>query len=435
MASEQGKHKAATKEKAGGKGGWRLRKWRRRLAKAALVGVVLLLGLWIAIHRIPWLGPFLADSVRAVVGPKPVAWAENIAYGVQDRINRWRYEDEKPVTFWEVPAATAGQQPAPQPEPKEGGAAPDAAPAGFELPRFEPPFPSVASPSDGVWVGVPDPQDDSAPVGMYKTMVHPDKRRSFGVLAVIGIDVSAFDLHLVAGVSEPASNRVPMQDRPGIIPKEHTDRLFAAFNGGFKATHGAYGMYLDGVEYLAPRGIACTFIKFQDGSHSIGTWSEIGEQQGKMLYYRQTPPCLVEDGKIHSLLHYHEFAKGWGATISGDTVIRRSAIGLDASRKVLFYGLGDAMTAQAIARGMKVAGSHWVAELDVNYSYPRFLFYETPPEGGAPVATSAIIPELKYLKDTYVTRPSPRDFFYLTRKTSRKAAAARPAKSTMAAND
>ena len=33
-------------------------------------------------------------------GPAPVAWAEDVAYGVQDRYNRWRYKDAAPKRFW-----------------------------------------------------------------------------------------------------------------------------------------------------------------------------------------------------------------------------------------------------------------------------------------------------------------------------------------------
>src|SRR5688572_6995910 len=45
------------------------RKWLRRIAVGTAVGLPLsVLGLWIAIHRIEWLGPWLADAGRAVVG-------------------------------------------------------------------------------------------------------------------------------------------------------------------------------------------------------------------------------------------------------------------------------------------------------------------------------------------------------------------------------
>jgi hypothetical protein len=227
-------------------------------------------------------------------------------------------------------------------------------------------------------------------------------------------------LQLVAGTSEPESPRVHAKERPGRVPEDAHASLFAAFNGGFKATHGQYGMLLNGTEYLPPRDYSCTFVHYKDGRLAIGTWSALKQSGiGDMLYYRQTPPCLVEDGEVNKQVETSDYVRGWGATVSGETVIRRSAIGLSKDRKIIYYGIGDAMTAQAIARGLKAAGSHSVAELDVNYSYPRFLLYGKKADS-APIATASLIPGVEYTKDQYI-QPSPRDFFYLTRTKKKKA--------------
>jgi hypothetical protein len=132
-----------------------------------------------------------------------------------------------------------------------------------------------------------------------------------------------------------------------------------------------------------------------------------------MYGWRQTPPCLVEEGKTNSALDV-EYNKNWGATVSGETVIRRSAIGVDKSGHVLFYGLGEAVTAQALSRAMKAVGAEDAAQLDVNYSYPRFLLYDR--SSGALKAKESLIPKVDFTKDEYVGRPEQRDFFYLTRK-------------------
>ncbi len=395
------------------------RRWWRWLGRLALAGAVLVVGLWIAVHRIPWLGPAIADGIRAVLGPAPVAWLEDVAYGIQDRVNLWRYEGEPPKTFWDAPPAL--------PDPA-------ASPPAFEVARFAPPFPEVATPADGIWLAMP-PASEGADVVAYKSIVHPDPRRGFAALAVVAMDMKALDLHLVAGTSEPFSMTVPQADRPGLVPAAHAQHLFAAFNGGFKATHGQYGMFLDGVEFLPPRDIGCTFARFRDGSYRIATWTRMKGEAAQMRYYRQTPPCLVEDGKIHDTLAYQEYAKGWGATVSGDTIIRRSAIGLDREGKVLFYGLGEAMTAQALAKGMAAAGAYAAAELDVNYSYPRFLLYEHPEPGKPPIAASAIIPAIDFTKWQYVGQASPRDFFYLTRQRTTAGVDRRDGDATVAANE
>ena len=52
---------------------------RRRLLWGLAISALpmLAIGLWVAIHRIPWLGPLLADGARAIVGPAAVAKVED----------------------------------------------------------------------------------------------------------------------------------------------------------------------------------------------------------------------------------------------------------------------------------------------------------------------------------------------------------------------
>ena len=46
----------------------------------------------------------------------------------------------------------------------------------------------------------------------------------------------------------------------------------AAFNGGFKAMHGHYGMMLDGETFVPPRDIGCTVAMYKDGGLKIRTF-------------------------------------------------------------------------------------------------------------------------------------------------------------------
>ncbi len=386
------------------------RRWPRRVAVAAAVLALGAGGAWYGVNHTAWMGPMLADGLRAVLGPRFVAWAEDTAYSLQDRVNRWRYKDEKPKTFWEAPTAVA--------IPTEAPAASAGTPAAmlFSPAGFSPPYAEVAATGDGVWAPIADADEPSAPPLMFRTLVHPDPRRGFGALAVVALDRASLGLHLVAGTTEPESPRVHLKDRRGSIPPAHHAKLFAAFNGGFKATHGQFGMLLGGTEYLPPRDTSCTLVHYVDGRLAIAPWSVL-KAGGieSMLFYRQTPPCLVQDGEVDKTIESHgEYAKGWGATVSGETVIRRSAIGLSKDGHTLYYAIGDAMTAQSLSRGMKAAGCHTAAELDVNYAYPRFLMYAKG-EGAVPRATQSLIPGVDFTKDQYVS-PSPRDFFYVTRE-------------------
>jgi hypothetical protein len=393
-------------------------RWRRRGLYTLGAFAIAVPALWIGIHEIPWLGPALADGVRAVLGPKPIAWAEDVTYGIQDRFDSWRYKDAAPKTFWDVPSGTP--LPAPPPPPALSASAvpvalasgaPVAAPAPsaatFPPAAFSPPFEGVSSPGDGTWIPMKEP-------GLAKAVVHPDPKRGFAAVAVVAMDLRRTTLHLVAGTSEPQGN-VPQDRRPGLVPKDAAPDLIAAFNGGFKAMHGHYGMMLDGDTFVVPRDIACTVGLYRDGAIKIGTWRALKTDEAQMAGYRQTPPCLVEEGKINSALDA-EYSKNWGATVSGETVIRRSAIGIDKAGTTLFYGFGEAVTAQALAHAMAAIGAENAAQLDVNYSYPRFLLYEPGDAGQAPHVDSALIPGIKFSKGEYVTDAAPRDFFYVTRK-------------------
>jgi hypothetical protein len=404
------------------------RKWRRRALIGAGVVAVGVPGLWIAIHEVPGLGPALADGTRAVLGPGAVAWAEDVAYDVQDRIDRWRYKDAKPKTFWEPPAAQAPAPVAPAPAPSgtDWPCAPGEPPPfpykhcvpgplanpTFPPPPFSAPVAGVAAAGDGAWIPI---GDGNAPI-MVKGVVHPDPKRNFAAVAVVAIDLTRADLHLVAGTQEPASDKVPSEHRPGLVPREVFGELLAAFNGGFKATHGHYGMMLDGETLIPPRDVGCTVSLYKDGAIRIRTWPAVKETEGEMSGYRQTPPCLVEQGKVNNALESVEYNKNWGATVSGETVIRRSAVGLDKTGHVLFYGIGEACTAQSLAHAMHAVGAEDAAQLDVNYSYPRFLFYDKPEGSEPPKVSATLIPGIKYQKAEYTGAPELRDFFYLTRR-------------------
>ena len=83
----------------------RLRRWvLGAVAVPALSGA----GLWIAVHRIPWMGPLVANGLRSVIGAENVTALEETAYAVEDRVQRLWRRNEPPKTYWEVP-----EQPAP----------------------------------------------------------------------------------------------------------------------------------------------------------------------------------------------------------------------------------------------------------------------------------------------------------------------------------
>jgi hypothetical protein len=385
----------------------RKRRWKKGLLIAGATTFALSAGFVLALHELPWFGPAVADGVRSVVGPGPVAWAEDVVYGVEDWFNVRTQSDAAPKKYWEPQAV---------PEPivvtTEDGKKIVIDPMKGAPPAFEPPFPKVASEVDGRWFPM-RAASDTGDVTMWKSMVHPDPKRPFAAVAIAAMDLQKLELHLQPGTDEPKSQQVRRSERPGIVPDDDQKVLVAAFNGGFKAMHGNYGMRIADKQYLPPRDFACTVLRGADASLQISTFSALKGTDSDSGWYRQTPPCLIENGEPNKGL-LHEFNKNWGAAVGGDTIIRRSAIGLSKDKRYLFYALGDATTAQSIGRAIEVVGAHDAAQLDVNYSYPRFFVFERGITGAS--IYEPIIDDIKYSPAEYVGTPSQRDFFYVTKK-------------------
>ncbi|HLV20922.1 MAG TPA: phosphodiester glycosidase family protein [Polyangiaceae bacterium] len=394
--------------------GRRWPRYRRVLAYLALGGLLLVAALWFAVHRFDWAGPLVANSLRAVIGVDNVARLEDTVYAVEDRWNRWWRRDEKPKAYWKVPEA------APAPPTAKAVATVDASPAAPELPPFQleavgPVHDAWSAPGDGEWVQIVDPRRPAEPAYLYKTLLHPDKSRSWAELFIVAVDLRRVDVIPVAGTQEPKATEKAAEDlpRPAVIPSEHHEELLAAFNGGFMTEHGGYGMMVDGKTLVAAKKSACTFAKYEDGSHVIATWEKIADTAERMIWYRQAPSCMYEQGKIHPGLQYGSALK-WGATLDGDTVIRRSAVGLSADRQVLYVAISNHTTARIMADGMRHAGAVDVAQLDVNWSYPKFVLFE-PAEGRADRIAVALAEGFEFSEDEYIRKRSRRDFFYLLR--------------------
>ena len=387
------------------------RSWRRRLGIAALSLPVLLLAGWFAVHHIPGFGPLVADSLRAVFGNAFVAWLEDTAYGVEDWLYRKTKADEPAKAMWDVPE----KDPRPPSSASADGGAP-AAPS-FTLAELAPMFDNVATRGDGVWVPLVDPRKPDDRVRILKTFLHPDSNRSWAVVAVLAVDLSAVDLHAVAGRHEPESRtkEAKAYQRKAVIPPEDYDRLIAAFNGGYKATHGDYGMKIDGVTLTPPRSLCCVVAKMKDGGLLIRDWDAVKEREPEMEWWRQTPICMYDDGVPHPALSMSKL--GWGASsVSGTTVIRRSAIGLSKDGRLLLVGIGDHVTGKSIAEAMHHAGAHSIAQLDVNFSYPKFLTYDYVGPGSKELKPVPLTDNFEFEPDQYVGGRSQRDFFYLTRR-------------------
>ena len=311
------------------------------------------------------------------------------------------------------PASSAPPAPSAPPSAAAAAAAPAPASRGaFPPPRFDPPVVRTARPGDGAWsvdARARSPKD--GPPAVYTAVVHPHPIKPFVEVAVVALDLERVALRLVAGTEEPESKTVPRDRRTGLVAPEDMAGLVAVWNGGFKARHGGFGMRIGPDRYVPPRDEACVVLLAEDGGVRIGSWAGLSSEERRAFASRQTPPCLVEAGSLHADLDSEPGAKKWGAAEGGARDIRRSAVGLDASGRTLFYAMGEWTTARDLAVAMRAAGAAVAAELDINWSFTFFVFFGDA--GGKPEARGTLLPKTKAPSRGFVDKPVHRDFFYV----------------------
>ncbi len=391
--------------------------WKKGLVAGAIATPFAVGGLWIAVHSIPWMGPLVANSLRATIGKENVTRLEEFVYSIEDRVNQTVKSGDAPKAYWKVPEPKASAPPPPNAAPFANDQEEDEPKA---LPPFDPPVPgpvheSWSAEGDGQWVAMIDPRRPEEPPRMFKTLLHPDSSRSWAELFVVAVDLRQVAVMPVMGYQEPRTDKKEAEGyvRHAKIPKEHYDALLAAFNGGFMAEHGGYGVYFDDILFLDPKDDACTLAHYEDGSFEIASWSKIKDGFPKMEWFRQAPNCMYENGEMHPNLKVHRSRK-WGATLDGNTVIRRSAVGLSRDKKILYVGISNHTTAKVMAHGMHHAGADTVAQMDVNWSYPKFVTFEEKKDGL--LHPIALAEGFEFSDELYLRERSMRDFFYLARK-------------------
>lgn len=397
-----------------------MKKRARVATTAVLLGLIgAALGIRLALTYVPGTGPALADALRAVVGARAVTRLEELTAAVEDRLKRTLYRRKPPSSLEQfMPPPTA----IPSSSPSAATAPGSDAPAAPKKPDDVGPMQAgVAARGDGQWKPVPDPARPQAPPLLFATLLHPDPKRPWAEVFVVATSAANVRLYAVAGTVEPQATTLEgtAYARRGKVPESHVADLLAAFNGGFKTEHGHHGMFVDGVTLVPPRAMLCTVVGYEDGRLEIGSWKAIGsavsaaQREGGVRFWRQGAPCMYERGALNPLLRNEE-VRNWGATIEGNVVIRRSAIGVSADRELLFVAVSNDTTARAMALAVGHAGASDVTQLDVNWSYPRFVLFPRDAQGRRRAQT--LFQGFLFRESDYVELSSPRDFFYIRRR-------------------
>lgn len=433
-----------------------------RLAWALIIPaflVLLLLGAVVAgpgvIQSHPALVTDTVDRVRAIVGPKPVSVVEGAYYRLLDVYNRLHYQATGQTDTWQLaiaatpvvqPTSAAPTTPVPVPATTSPGAlgTPDIVPTdqkpSTSTPRVTP------APAQAVLVSQPPPikpliqnpplsgegewrplatlgQPAGEPPILWQTLLRPDPSRPFAQVVLVAMDLSRSRLHIVVGVKEPASNVPPRGLRTGMIPPsdQKGGELLAAWNGGFKAIHGHYGMMTDGTVWVPPIDGLATAAVDADGRLTLGAWGRGVDPNGPWTAWRQNNPPLIEDGVVNPDVIRLADTIHWGASLSGAVFIWRSGMGVTPDGRWLIYAAGNPLSVQTLTSALQAAGAWNAMQLDVNMSFEHYdTFAATPQTISARGSTISLpVTSVKLIKQmfgdsTQFLVPFDRDFFYMT---------------------
>ncbi len=224
-----------------------------------------------------------------------------------------------------------------------------------------------------------------------------------GGVTLMRIDQSLVHLTLHAGSADGGESGWTYGDQ--VTPSE-IHHLVAAFNGGFKLTYPRTG-FLSGSHVAAPiRPGLASIVTYTNGSTNIGTW-DAGVPSGtsRVFSVLQNQSLLVDRG-IPAATTTGCVLACWGATVSGQTSVARSAIGITPSGQ-LVWAAGENLEPSELAGALIGAGAVRAIELDINPDWVSGYLYEHHPEGpvGVPLIPGQLGIAGRFLQ------PYSRDFF------------------------
>lgn len=343
---------------------------------------------------IPGAIAWVVDTVRRIswVGPEPIEWLEHRVFAMKDRARQsWHEVAGEPDTAAQVAQDLA----VPEAMDEERMALLTATdPELGWPPRALAPLLTTPVEGEGAWIPVvDDPYVNAypgAPPAFYQTFLRSDPDRAYTRVYVTLWDPRQVQLRMVAGTREPES--ATGQRGPGRVPRdERTLRgLVGAFNGGFQALHGEFGMMAEGRVYLPPKPWAATVAVFEDGRVGMGSWPAPDWRGGfdermavrqipeGMVEYRQNLTSVVEDGRWNPWERWY-----WGAVPRGaaeQTLTTRTGLCLT-EEGFLAYFWGQGLGPEALANAMLATRCRRGLHLDMNSAHSGFEFFRPIPPG------------------------------------------------------
>jgi len=344
-----------------------------------------------AVHIWPALGATTVDVLRGIFGDQVVGVAEDAVLKAQDNTRQFAYKvvgGGSGDVGW-----GAGNQPM---DGSTGWRPPDATTLGNKKNEAQwQPFISA-----------------NKRVVAYRTFIAPDPQRPYAFAAVIAFDLENTRLHFLLGTQEPKSDL--QISRPGRIPS--TDRLpgvlLAAFNGGFKAEHGHFGVMVNGQTIIPSRENMGTVGIYSDGKVRMGLLDKDVPENPGLLVWRQNGPLVIQAGQINPLTNSND-PQDWGYVVSSDTATYRSALALSKDGRTLYFAVGPDLTLPSLARALAAVQANQAIQLDINNFWAHFESFE---QVGPLFKAVPLLDFMKNVDDQRFLGSYIRDYFYVTTK-------------------
>ena len=403
-------------------------KARRSLSFLIIAGVltaticVCLAGSLLLVRSSPAVAAYGADFLRKIVGDRIVVVLETTLFKLEDGVRHLEFQLglAPAVSPWTIistatPIPTKTIQPnvPKNPTPTPTPTLPRTGVILFPTPTPEPVWvPPPVKPLgilQGVAVWEPFIQDTQGRTVAYRTFVQPDADRPYALTGIVAFDLDHIRLHFVLGFADPyaqgikksGTGKIPAQD---LVP----GRLLAAFNGGFKYEHGAFGAMADGYTSAPPRNGLGTLAIYQDGHIRMGVWGDDITASPDMVAFRQNGSLVIQNGLLDKAVND---PTQWGYTVSGGTVTWRSGLAISQDGKTLYFFAGQYSDITSLSRAMQAVNPQTAMQLDINNFWVHFTAFK---KDNGTFAAEALFPKEMASNLERFLNPYPRDFFYVT---------------------
>ena len=270
-----------------------IRKWSLKLIPGILIFIIGLVAILVIVPAAsPAVGANMADALRTVFGPQPVALLESVSFQLHDLISLHLYHSDTPQISWNCQSPLSVQELNSRKDTGNHGRVAMLAITGRDVVSV---VPQIGWQAYGPTVNGAN--------ALACVLITNDPRRTYTGIALVRMDLSRLQLHVMPGYLEPSHSLQVLRAIPnlGMVPGNDQDKLIAAFNGGFKTVNGHYGMMVNGVTLIPPRPNMATVAIYRDGRVQMGTWGKDIFPSTDVVALRQNCPPLIDEGQLYPI--------------------------------------------------------------------------------------------------------------------------------------